>query len=497
MVEAGVQGSGGRFGRWKSGLAWGLAGAVLLLLLVPVWLYRLPPSVDYPLHAARAFVLSRPPGSGGVLEYYQPYWIPVPNLGVDIVLSSMMRVLPPREASCVFLTLVVLVLFGGAAAWSRALGHTGPALALPAVALGDTWFRMGFVNYVLGVGLAAWGMAWFVRSRGAPRARLAGQAAATFAALAVVHLMAALVFGFLAAVEAAWGGPDRRIAARWLPWAVPGGLLAAAAALAALGKTPWNWHAKALAGSGLLRVFEGGVWQSPAPVLALAGLVLLAWAAWPSRVGRIAGWALVCAVLVGPSFAAGSAFASERLTLPLVLVLAVYAGSGARAQAAALGSLACFFLAAAAQFPSDLRAARDAKTVTEEVLRRVGPGDTVVTFEQGLPVRPTTSRLHLHLADWAVFEGVFVPQLFAKALQQPMRFTGRARPFKEFQGQDPIMRRPTAEDVQAVSRLQAALDPGAGAFLLVYGEAGGAPPGVEVVWASESPVTTLYRVLPP
>lgn len=472
------------------------AAAILASLLAPIWLHRLPPSVDYPTHAARAFVLSRPAGSGGVLDFYAADWIPVPNLGVDIVLSALMRLLDPWVASSLFLTAVVLVLLSGGVAWARSLGAPWTGSLLPAAVLGDTWYRMGFVNYVLGIGLSAWAMAAWVRWRGLERGPLAVRGASIAVGLAVVHLLAALVFVALALVDSWLEGRQRRPVPAWAWVAAPAALAGAALSLGALGKTPWNWQAKLLAFQGLGRWFE----FRPQEADGLLGGVLVAILATCFLVPaapRFAAWALASGAALGPSFAAGTAFSSERLTLPMTLVLAVHAH---RARAAS--SLCGFLLPVAAllalgEARNDIAESDRGQEVLALARRHVRPGDTVLTFETGIPERPTTSRDHLHFADWLVLDGVFVPQLFAKPGQQPLRFTPAAAPFKAFQGQEPIPRLPTTEDIATASRLQSNLGNGRPAYFLVFGlPARVQIPGLQCIEASRRGNCALYRVLP-
>lgn len=473
------------------------AAVILAAVLVPIWRDRLPPLVDYPTHAARAFVLSRPAGSGGVLDYYSPDWIPVPNLGVDLVLSTLMRFTDPWTASCLFLSAVVVVLLGGGIAWARSLGAPWPMACLPAIALGDTWYRMGFVNYVLGIGIAAWAMAAWVRWRGLPPRTLVARGAAVAAGLAVVHLLAALVFVLIAAAYAWFEGSRRRPVAAWAWWAVPAAFVCSALALAGLGKTPWNWHAKLLALQGLGRWFGAGPpdWNSQIlGGLLLAGLALI----FATRAApRLVAWTLAAGAALGPSFAGGTAFSSERLTLPMMLVLAVHAHQTRLRAENVWPLMAIVALLTLNQAEADVAESDRGKAALATVRRHVRLGDTVFTFEFGIPERPTTSRAHLHFADWLVFDGVFVPQLFAKPGQQPLRFMPAAAPFKQFQGQEPLMRLPGPEDAAAASRLQSGLANGRHAYILVFGLRSTVElPWLQAVDASETGKCALYRVPP-
>lgn len=478
---------------WVSALA---AFACLFAVLALVWPSGPPPLVDYPTHAARSFVLSLPEGSSGLLDYYRANWIPVPNLGIDLLLSSMMSSLPPMLASQMFLTLSVVLVLGGSMLWVRLRqGAWGAEALLPALALGDTWYRMGFANYVFGIGIATLAMCvWTALSRRSLGRRLAG-VAPLVACLAVVHLMALLVFALWVVIERVRESKGERTASWLFLVAFPAGLLAVLVALTAMGKTAVNPAAKEMALQGLLRMFsEPGSLTEPI----LAGLALVLLAAWNirSRAWLLPVAALAAVAILGPSFFGGTAFSSERATLPLLVSAAVYSRPLEETKTAAILALAG--AVAILNLRSDLVLSahlREALNLAESNVRR---GDTLFTFESGRPVRPTYRRWHLHAADWLVIKkGVFVPQLFAKALQQPMVFTELAEPFKRFQGQEPIERVPTPQDVETIRSLQAKIGVRRRrAFILWFGPPTSEAipvPGAELIGANPDG-TALYRV---
>lgn len=468
----------------------------LAAVLVLVWPSGTPPLVDYPTHAARSFVLSLPDGSSGLLDFYRANWIPVPNLGIDVLLSSLMGSLPPMLASQLFLTFSVVLLMGGSMLWVRLRqGAWGPEAFLPMIALGDTWYRMGFANYVLGIGIATCAMCvWTALAKRAVWRRLLG-VAPLVAVLAVVHLMALLVLLLWIMVEWVREGKGDRTATWLFAGVLPAGLVAVLVGLAAIGKTAVNPSAKEMALQGLLRMFgEPGSLVEPTIMVVALGL-LAAWN-WRSRAWILPTVALVAVAALGPSFFGGTAFSSERATLPLLVTMAVYSRPLEEAKTALVAILAG--VCALVNLRSDLVLAAHLNEALTLAKLNVRQGDTLFTFESGRPVRPTYRRWHLHAADWLVLtKGVFVPQLFAKRLQQPMVFTELARPFKEFQGQEPIERAPTVEDVATMRRLQETIGVRRRrAYLLWFGPKTEDPlpiPGTDLVGVT-SDGTALYRV---
>lgn len=85
------------------------AGLIACALLVPVWLVKYPPLLDYPNHLARTFVLAHlkdPTYHFGA--FYSADWGPYPYLGMDVVLVSLQKFLSAETAGKVFLSLCVI-----------------------------------------------------------------------------------------------------------------------------------------------------------------------------------------------------------------------------------------------------------------------------------------------------------------------------------------------------------------------------------------------------
>ncbi len=127
-----------------------LIGAALLL---PVWLVRYPPLLDYPNHLARSFVLAHLNDPAFHFRgFYRAEWGPYPYLGMDLALVTLQRVLPAEVAGKVFLSLCVLAV--PLAAWwfvrQANPGHDGLAFWGLLLAY-NTFFLEGFLNFQLGL----------------------------------------------------------------------------------------------------------------------------------------------------------------------------------------------------------------------------------------------------------------------------------------------------------------------------------------------------------
>src|SRR5260370_37533542 len=98
-----------------------LAGAALLALFsVPVFSTVLPPLFDYPNHLARFWLLL----TGGN-AFYELRWVPLPNLGGDLIVPLLAWLLPLDLAGKLFLVLGFALILGGAAWTDRVVSGGG------------------------------------------------------------------------------------------------------------------------------------------------------------------------------------------------------------------------------------------------------------------------------------------------------------------------------------------------------------------------------------
>ena len=123
--------------------------------LIPIWTVQTPPLTDYPNHMARMHILVNAHQSPTLQQYYEVRWAVLPNLAMDIVIPTLAMVLPLEVAGKVFLSLIFLLLSMGVLALHRALhGEYSAWPVLSVFFLYNNVFRLGFLNYLFGVGLA-------------------------------------------------------------------------------------------------------------------------------------------------------------------------------------------------------------------------------------------------------------------------------------------------------------------------------------------------------
>ncbi|MBV8524606.1 MAG: hypothetical protein JOY71_21210 [Acetobacteraceae bacterium] len=156
----------------QAGLWWIALGATLAILLIPLCTTDLPPLLDYPNHLARMYVLHAHASNAAIGSMYSVDWHVIPNIAMDVLVPPLLHVLPLEIAGSLFLALVLVVPVLGVVALHRAAFQSESywPLASAIVAYNGLFFA-GFVNFQLGVGLALFGGAAWLRC-GTPVSRL-------------------------------------------------------------------------------------------------------------------------------------------------------------------------------------------------------------------------------------------------------------------------------------------------------------------------------------
>ncbi|WP_246801589.1 hypothetical protein [Bradyrhizobium genosp. L] len=145
---------------------WPAAATVLAFVLVaPLFVIEVPPITDYPNHLARFFILAHP-DDAVLSRMYAPHWTILPNLGMDIIGSALLRVTDPHIGGRILLALSLLVPVAGAVVYHRVVfgGRSYWPLASGLIAYNAAFF-MGFMNFLLALGLALAGAAAWIALR--------------------------------------------------------------------------------------------------------------------------------------------------------------------------------------------------------------------------------------------------------------------------------------------------------------------------------------------
>lgn len=143
---------GGRFGpvAW-----WIMVLSMGLVLLAPLPIAPIPPLKDYPHHLARLYVLAEGMHDPNLSAMYAPDWAIIPNLAVDLIGPPMLRVLPVDVAGQVILGITLLLPLAGTIALHRALHRYRSWWPLVSCLIAyNAIFMLGFMNYLIGIGVA-------------------------------------------------------------------------------------------------------------------------------------------------------------------------------------------------------------------------------------------------------------------------------------------------------------------------------------------------------
>ena len=140
----------------------------ILFALLPLAVIRFPPLNDYPFHLARIDIITRLPHSEFLQSAYRLNTFLLPNVGMDLVMLALGRLMPVEFAGRVFLALMQCLILLGVTLLNHALFRR---VSLAAVLLGGiflhNWILLfGFLNYLLGAGVLLVGAAVWVYCEG-------------------------------------------------------------------------------------------------------------------------------------------------------------------------------------------------------------------------------------------------------------------------------------------------------------------------------------------
>ena len=417
---------------------------LVAISLVPFFLVDVPPVLDYPNHLARIFVLAHP-ADPVLSRFYAPHWHVLPNLGFDLLGVLALKFVPVHVGGRFLLAASLLAPILGALAYSRAaFGRPVPWSAAVLLTAFNAAFFLGFMNFLLSIGLAFAAAGFWLKLRREGRDRFCLLFGAVVSALLFLcHIFGVALFALLIGCQELSQWNAARISGR-APQIMRGMVLIAAALLpafllylasplsgqdAGLGEWEakhkvWNFFAAFMTSDKLLTlatglfVFGMLVWNWRRAVLAPgAGLALAV---------------LALAALILPNQFKGGTFVDIRLTLMMGLLLC--AGMelrlSARQERWMLLAIAALVVTRSASVGSSWLHHREDLADLRAAIAAVEPGATVLAAKDANPVTdpsaperllPDIQRLDGHLPALLVIERrAFWPQLFADPSQQPL-----------------------------------------------------------------------------
>jgi hypothetical protein len=178
----------------------GKVAALFILLLaitsIPIVLHPWPPMSDYINHLARMQVIANINTDPDLARFYEIDWQIIPNLMMDLIVPSLMRVMNIYAAGQTYtIASFALILSGTVALHRQLFGRWSvlPLIAFPL--LYNNVFLVGTMNYVFGIGLALWALAsWIWLRERNPVLRLA-MSSLFILGLFFCHLFAVGVYG--------------------------------------------------------------------------------------------------------------------------------------------------------------------------------------------------------------------------------------------------------------------------------------------------------------
>lgn len=450
----------------NTGPATRLTGAIIAAIfvgaLLPLFTTPMFPFIDLYNHLARYFVLSHLDTDPVFQQNYAANWSLLPNIGLDVAGTALMRVLPPAYAAHVVVVVIFAMQFGGVMLFNRALtGRWSTLVALLLVPLLYSFIlNWGFANFLFGLGMVFASAAYWLARRDRPW-RALPVACALVVLTFLSHGLAFALYGLLVgALELGFylRRPGRRLHELFvalvpvaLQAVIPAILfLAAPTSHAADGVTNADDAIRRLAQSGELphrlwdlfcyrlatiaRVAEGpSLWFDAVTLVVTLGLIGVLVARGRVTIVRVARPALLMGVVlvaITPPAMFGVGYVFDRMPLFLALIfvgsLATRAGGDMldRAIVGALGLLIALRLVLIAVGWQDYAADyRDFEPLAE----RIPSGSMVLdVIVGGTPRLSTAPRCAMYRPILVAARAVVGP-LFADEAKQPLRLVGPLR----------------------------------------------------------------------
>ena len=190
-----------------------LYACVLTALAWPVLWVDIPVGVDTLNHFARIHVRAHIDTDPDLARLFEVRNVPVPYLGMDLLLTPLARVIPTLTLARLFTVALVWGIVGATAVLQRAFsGRWGWEPLLASLVAWNGLMAWGFLNYVLGMILALLGLvAWHALRAWRWPGRLA-VFISIVTGLYFTHLLAALVFGLLSGIHTLYTKRANRLA---------------------------------------------------------------------------------------------------------------------------------------------------------------------------------------------------------------------------------------------------------------------------------------------
>ena len=431
-------------------LVW-LLGAVLASL--PVLVAPLPPLRQFFFNLVRVEVLANP---AAYARDFVIHWSAIPDLAMDLTVPWMAKFMSVEAAAQLFLLCTLALLSSGTLMLSRAIHRRWSALPLLSFLFLYNWILIrGFENNLFGLGLALWGLAAHISLRHSAVLRVA---ASSLSAL-IIYFCHLFPLGVFALVVGTWElsrlfqerATKRRIlihaAPAMMPFVLPAVLLWSSSTGGLAGAIEFGIFQPFLKIKICLEALTIGNRVVDALVLVSVGLAAIAavgrrWLTCPPEF-----WLTLIAIpLTALVFAPFSAFASqgiiERCAVAftfLLIALFDLRPTDLKLQRLAAAVLTLVFIIRIGTITADWRAAEDIIQEYRQAFASLRPGSVMLQVSQDIEDTSPLSYPHLwnpplgSIVALATLNGVFVPELYLKAGQQPVLYRDEDQSLRVFQ----------------------------------------------------------------
>ncbi len=142
----------------------------LLASLIPLCVTPVLPLTDFYAHIARYYILANLPDSAILQQNYEAAWQLLPNLGLDVLGTGVMKVLPPLLGAKLIAGLIIAAPFAGILYLSRVLhGHLSVlTVFLAGLVAYNHILIWGFSNFLLGLGVLLGATGYWIAAQDRP-----------------------------------------------------------------------------------------------------------------------------------------------------------------------------------------------------------------------------------------------------------------------------------------------------------------------------------------